>query len=391
MLSGTFCNPTTIHFGKNSVHRALDDIPVEDSRVLVVHGKKAIEQSGLLSLASGKLAARRIFHLTLGGVHPNPTADLVYIGIDLCRKHDINFLLAIGGGSVIDTAKAIAAGVPYDGDFFDFYLGRATPTRALPIGTVVTIAGAGSESNNCSVVTKNGQKYVCSNPTIYPLFAAMDPSYTTSVPRFLTACGVVDAISHVLERYFTSSTAVSTSTELCEGLIRALMHNGEALLDDPTNYDLRAEMMWASKLAHDNTVGFGRKQDWASHTIAHELGARYDAPHGALLAVVFPAWMTFVEHRRPDVFARLANAVFGLQGTRDTELGMAAIAAYRAFLRRIGMPRTLSECIGTDPRDEFESIAHACGNTTASGTIGNFERLPQDDVIDILTLAETGG
>jgi alcohol dehydrogenase YqhD (iron-dependent ADH family) len=390
MLDGIFRNPTTIYFGKDSAHRALNEVPAQGSRVLVVHGKQAVERFGLLDFVKGKFAARGIFHLTLEGVRPNPTADLVYSGIELCRQHHIDFLLAIGGGSVIDTAKSIAIGVLYDGDFFDFYLRKSVPMRMLSVGTIVTITGAGSESSDGAVITKDGCKYSCGSPAMYPQFSVLDPSYTTSVPKFLTACGVVDAISHVLERYFTKATAVLTSTELSEGLIRALMRNGEALLADLGNYELRAEVMWASKLAHDNTVGFGRKHDWASHTIAHELGARYDKAHGALLSMVFPAWMTFMQRKQSNVFERFGTGVFGLAGDDANDLGRAAINAYRSFLGRIGMPRTLTECLGTDASAEFEAIARACSATTVSGTIGNFERLNQDDIVEILTIAEKG-
>lgn len=390
MLEGTFRNPTTIYFGKDSARCALDELPAAGSRVLVVHGKQAVERFGLLGLVREKFAARGLFHVTLDGVQPNPTADRVYAGIELCRQHDIDFVLAIGGGSVIDTAKSIAVGALYAGDFFDFYLRKAVPAHMLPVGAIVTIAGAGSESSDGAVITKDGLKYACGSPAMYPLFSVLDPTYTTSVPTFLTACGVVDAISHVLERYFTKATAVLTSTELSEGLIRALMKNGEALLTDLDNYDLRAEVMWAAKLAHDNTVGFGRKHDWASHAIAHELGARYGKAHGALLAVVFPAWMTFMQRKHPEVFARFGAGVFGLRGDDPVALGIEAIAAYRTFLRRMGMPPTLSECLGTDVRAEFNAIAGACGATTMSGTIGNFERLTKDDIVEILGLAEKG-
>lgn len=390
MLDGIFRNPTTIYFGKDSAHRALDEVPVPGSRVLVVHGNQAVKCFGLLDLVKDKFSSRGITLVTLGGIRPNPTADLIYCGIELCRQHNINFVLAIGGGSVIDTAKSIAVGVPYDGDFFDFYLRKAVPERMLSVGTIVTITGAGSESSDGAVITNNGLKYACGSPVMYPLFSVLDPTYTTSVPKFLTACGIVDAISHVLERYFTKTTAVQTSTELGEGLIRALMKNGEALLCNLSNYDLRAEVMWASKLAHDNTVGFGRKHDWASHTIAHELGARYDKIHGALLAVVFPAWMTFMQRRQPEVFARFGCGVFGLYGNDVNKLGIASICAYSAFLARMGMPQTLDECLGANAHTDFEDIAHACGATTLSGSIGNFERLKQHDIIEILTLAKRG-
>lgn len=391
MLNGIYRNPTTIFFGRDSVLPALDELPRLGSRVLVVCGKQSASRSGVVELAKDKLTQRGIFHLTLTGVRPNPDAELVYDGIDVCRKNGIDFILAIGGGSVIDTAKSIAIGVPYAGDFFDFYRRLDVPKQSLPVGAILTISGSGSESSDGAVITKAGLKYSCGSPLMYPLFSVLDPSYTLTVPKYLTACGIVDAISHVLERYFSKTEAVLTSSELCEGLVRSLIHNGTALLDDLENYDLRAEVMWASKLAHDNTVGFGRKHDWATHTIAHELGARYDKPHGALLSVVFPAWMTFMLRKYPGVFARFATGVFNLQGCSPTELGLQAIAAYRNLLKQMGMPSNLSECLEVDARPGFDDIARGCCATTVSGTVGNFERLSKDDIIEILTIAAMEG
>jgi alcohol dehydrogenase YqhD (iron-dependent ADH family) len=388
MLDGIFRNPTTIYFGKGSADRAINDYPPTDSRVLIVYGRQAVERFGLIEQISKKLTERGIIHVMLDGVQPNPTADKVYTGIDLCRQNSLNFILAVGGGSVIDTAKSIAVGACYDGDFFDFYVRKSLPEHMLPVGTIVTITGAGSESSDGAVITKHGLKYSCGSPAMYPLFSVLDPTYTITVPKFLTACGVVDAISHVLERYFTKTTGVLTSTALSEALIQTLMKNGEALLADLSNYDLRAEIMWAAKLAHDNTLGFGRKHDWATHTIAHELGARYDKPHGALLAVLFPAWMTLMHRKHPDVFANFGAGVFGLDNKDIVKQGEDAIAAYKNFLGRMQMPRTLSECLGADVRVDFDAIASACGATTISGTIGNFERLTKDDIISILNIAD---
>lgn len=390
MLDGVFRNPTTIFFGKDSAQRVLDEIPAHGNRVLVVHGRHGISRFGLLELIQEKFKSQGIFHLTIGGVLPNPNADLVYSGIESCKQHEIDFILAVGGGSVIDTAKSIAIGALYEGDFFDFYLRKQVPKRSFPVGTILTISGSGSESSDGAVITKGGMKYSCGGPVMYPVFSALDPSYTLSVPKFLTACGIVDAISHVMERYFSKTQAVLTSTELCEAVIRSLILNGAALINDLENYDLRAEIMWASKIAHDNTVGFGRKQDWASHTIAHELGTRYDKTHGALLAVIFPAWMTFMQRKQPEIFARFGKRIFGLHGSDPDELGRTAIAHYTKFLARMGMPHSLFVCLEVDASTSFEDIATACCATTVSGTIGNFERLSKDDIIEILNISARG-
>lgn len=388
MIDGIFRHPTPIYFGRGSAQKALQEIIPDQSRVLIVHGKHSAKETGALDHATAVLKERNIAYLRLGDIRPNPVAEQVYEGIDLCRQHNISFVLAIGGGSVIDTVKSIAIGTPYQGDFFDFYSLKIAPSQSLPIGTILTIAGAGSESSDGAVITKGGQKLSCSNPLMYPRFSALDPGYTVSTPVFLTACGVVDAISHVLERYFSKTTGVSTSTSLCESLIRTLMKNGEALLNNLSDYDLRAEIMWAAKLAHDNTIGFGRKHDWATHTIAHELGARHDKPHGALLAVMFPAWMSHMLQKQPASFARFGREVFGITEPDELACGQLAIKAYRSFLHRMGMPARLSECIGIGIPTNYEAIAQACAATTPSGTIGNFERLSKDEIIQVLQLAE---
>ncbi|NBY53842.1 MAG: iron-containing alcohol dehydrogenase, partial [Betaproteobacteria bacterium] len=342
MLNGVYTNPTTIYFGKDAIQIALERIPQDIQRVLLVYGRHEAIRLGIVQQASSLLSNKNIECHHLRGVEPNPKADKVYEGIIISKTKGIDLVIAVGGGSVIDTAKSISAGALYDGDFFDFYLRKDTPKSALPLGTIVTIAGSGSESSDGAVIERNGLKYSCGTHLMYPRFSVLDPTYTMTVPKHLTACGIVDSISHVLERYFSKTTHVSTSTELCEAVMRSLMEHGEILVDNLNNYDLRAEVMWASKLAHDGTIGFGRKHDWATHTIAHELGARYDRPHGELLGVLFPAWMTYVQKQNRAIFSRWGRKIFGHMDSDESIIGLKAIHSYKEFINRIGLPTTLT-------------------------------------------------
>lgn len=387
MLDGIYSNPTKILFGKASLGLLGQEVAKSAQKVLVVYGAQSYFKLGLDQQVKTQFAEQGITYWELGGIQPNPLADKVYQGIALCREHGVQLVLAVGGGSVIDTAKAIAAGVHYDGDFFDFFERKCLPSKLLPVATVLTVVGAGSESSDGAVISKNGCKYSCGSPMMYPLFSILNPELTLSVPVDQTVCGVVDAISHVLERYFSVTPYVETTTAMAEALIRTLMRYGRLIVNDPQNYDIRAEIMWAAKVAHDNTVGFGRKQDWATHTIAHEVGVRYNAAHGATLAVLFPAWMQFMRLKHEPLFVRFAEQVFGISrvGKTDKEVASEGIAAYQVFVKSLGLPTRLAD-FGLTDASEFQAIADACSLTTMSGTIGNLERLSKADVVEILKL-----
>jgi alcohol dehydrogenase YqhD (iron-dependent ADH family) len=385
MLDGVFHNPTKIIFGQGTLTHLGAEAKANGSRALIVAGGASFRLGGLADEVFAQMDLHNIPYTVLTGVRPNPTADRVYEGIDLCRTNGVDIVIAVGGGSVIDTAKSIAIGSPYGGDFFDFYRRREVPRQALNVGVVLTVAGAGSESSDGAVITLGGDKYSCGAPVMYPRFAILDPSRTMSVPPFQTACGIVDATAHVLERYFTHSPDVLISSRLCEGLLSALITLGTEVLERPTDYPTRSEIMWACKLAHDGTIGFGRKADWATHTIAHEVAARYDTVHGATLAVLFPSWMRHMLALHPTPFATLARNVFGVpRSTSDRGTGAAGIEAYRGFLNRMGMPSTLRD-LGLTDRTEFRDIALACCQTTPSGTIGHFKRLDSADIESLLT------
>jgi alcohol dehydrogenase len=385
MLDGIYRNPTTIIFGKESERQVGAEVSKQADKVLLVFGSQNIKQFGLYDLITESLNNSKVRFIELSGVQANPTADLVYEGINFCRRENISFILAVGGASVIDTAKAIAIGVPFQGDFFEFFEKKKAPKKTINVGVVLTISGAGSESSDGAVITKNGNKYSCGSPIMYPTFAILNPEITFTVPKFLTSCGVVDAISHVLERYFSNTSYVDTSNHICEGLIKTLMKYGKLVLKKPHNFDIRAEIMWASKLAHDNTAGFGRKQDWATHTIAHEIAARYNQPHGAILAVLFPAWMSHVNKQNSKVFLRFSSNIFdiNINSMSDSVAIKSGIDAYKLFLKEMGMPTSL-RMLGITTPSEFISIAEHCSRTTESGTIGNLTRLTQDDIVQIL-------
>lgn len=384
MLNGIFSNPTKIFFGSDALSHLGAACAQYGSHVLIVAGNKSYDINGLSTTIRRSLDAHNISYTELMGVRPDPTSDLVYEGIHACRAAKSNLVLAVGGGSVIDTAKAIGIGAHYSGDFFDFFARTLQPRSSVPVGAVVTIAGSGSDSSDGAVITKGSRKYSCGSPVMYPAFAILDPTLTLSVPPFLTACGVVDAISHVFERYFTQVPHVVTSTALCEALLRVLVTQGKQVLAEPSSYDIRAELMWASKLAHDNAIAFGRKGDWATHAIAHEVAVRCHSTHGATLAVLFPAWMQHVLPTHPALLASLGREVFGV-GPRRSEIDAAhaTIDAYRVFLNGIGMPSRLRD-IGVTTHSSLRGIAEACSLTTLSGTLGHFKRLTIPDTLAIL-------
>jgi alcohol dehydrogenase YqhD (iron-dependent ADH family) len=390
MLDGIYYNPTTIYFGKNAQLRIGEEVKKYSQNILLLYGKESFKKYGLYEQVTKSLQLEGIRYIELGGVKSNPSASLVYAGITLCRKENLNFILAIGGGSVIDSAKAISIGTPWPGDFFDFFEQKTIPKKALKVATILTIAGSGSESSPGAVITHEEKKIkkTCDSPLMAPVFSILNPEITLTVPKYHTSCGIADAISHVLERYFTNTTYVDCSDRICEGLIKTLMRYGLLVKDTPDNYDVRAEIMWACKLAHDNTAGFGRKQDWSAHKIAHGLGVRYDIAHGAALSVIFPAWMKYVYKKNMDKFAQFAKRVFDVDiNSINTEQAIAlSIDKFSQFLKTIGMPLSLRE-MGIQDKLGFSEIAEDCVRDMPSGTIGNFVRLSPEDIVNILEIA----
>ncbi len=344
MNNFSFYSPTYFAFGKDKESEAGALVKrFGGSRVLLHFGGQSAKKSGLLDRVKASLDKEGIYYAELGGVMPNPRSGLVYEGIEICKKENIDFILAVGGGSSIDSAKAIALGAVYDGDFWDFYEGSANATDALPVGTILTIAAAGSEGSPDSVITQEDGmlKRGYGNDVIRPKFSILNPALTQTLPAYQTACGATDIIAHVFERYYTNTTEVEITDRLCEAVVLTMLKEVPRVIEDPNNYDARANIMWAGMVAHNNVVGVGREQDWNSHGIEHELSALYDCAHGAGLAVIMPAWMEYVaDHHDPMRMAQMATRIFGCQmNFADSKTtALEGIKAFRRFLVSIGMP-----------------------------------------------------
>lgn len=349
----TYCSPTRYIFGRGTEKETGRMMASTGCRkVLVVSGGSSARRSGLLDRVFASLDEAGIGHLELTGIAPNPTDDRVYEGISLVRDNAIDGLLAVGGGSVIDTAKAIAGGACYDGDFWDFWAGKATMEEALPVGVVLTIPAAGSEGSGNSVITKIDGLRKISLRTDYalrPKFAILNPELTFTLPAAQTAAGIADMMAHILERYFSPTEDVETTDRISEGLLMGIINEAPKVIADPEDYQARANIMWAGTLAHNGVCGCGRREDWTSHGLEHELSALYGVTHGAGLAVVFPAWMTFMASHRPAKVAQLGRRVFGVTESDDKMAALRTVDALRAFFKSIGLPLTLAQLGVTDP------------------------------------------
>jgi hypothetical protein len=358
MINFSYCTPTRYEFGKGvELKVGAEAVAAGMHRVLVVYGGGSAVRSGLLDRVCGKLQEAGVEYVQMGGIKPNPTDDRVYEGIDIVRRDKLDGLIAVGGGSVIDTAKAIAAGALYDGDFWDFYAGKAAVKQALPVGVVLTIPAAGSEGSGNSVITKlDGMLKlgVRTDSELRPKFSLLNPELTMTLPPYQTAAGIVDMMAHILERYYSPSEEVEVTDRLAEGLLKAIMEEAPKVMADPNNYEARANIMWAGTLAHNGICGCGRVEDWVSHAMEHELSALYGVTHGAGLAVVNPAWMTYMVDHAPKKVARMARRVFDIVGDDDRAVALQGIAALRNFYRSIDMPTTLAE-LGVENPD-FDTL-----------------------------------
>jgi len=388
MQNFQFYSPTEFVFGRDTEDRAGELVKKHGgSKVLIHYGGGSAERSGLLGRVRASLDKAGVSYVELGGVKPNPRDTLVYEGIELCRREGIDFILSVGGGSTIDSSKAIALGVPYSGDFWDFYSGAARPGAALPVGTVLTIAAAGSEGSGDSVITKEdgGLKRGTGSDLIRPRFSILDPQLTCTLPAYQTACGATDIMAHVFERYFTNTTEVEVTDRLCEAVLLTMVKETPRVIADPNNYDARANIMWAGTVAHTNIVGVGREQDWNSHGIEHELSALYDCAHGAGLAVIMPAWMEFVYKHNPLRFAQAATRIWGCQ--MDFEhpevTALKGIKRFRSFLHSIGMPINFAE-LGAREED-IPALVDKFG--IGRKRTGGFVALSAEDIAEIYRIA----
>ncbi|MBQ7482420.1 MAG: iron-containing alcohol dehydrogenase, partial [Bacteroidaceae bacterium] len=315
-------------------------------KVMIVYGGGSVVKSGLLARVEKSLKEAGIEFVELGGVKPNPVDTKVYEGIELARKENVDFMLPVGGGSVIDTAKSIAVGVCYDGDFWDFYEGKAEIKAALKVGVVLTIPAAGSEGSGNAVITnKDLKKFGIRAPKLLrPVFAIMNPELTMTLPAWQTASGVVDMMVHIFERYFTNTKNVSISDRLCEGILLSIIEEAPKVMANPNDYDARANIMWAGTVAHNGTCGVGREEEWTSHQMEHEISALYDVTHGAGLAVVFPAWATYMAKHHPAYVYQMATRIFGVpEGDDKTAVALQGVERLKKFWKSIGMPLTFKE------------------------------------------------
>ena len=389
MNNFSFYSPTFFEFGKDAESKTGALVKrFGGTKVLIHYGGGSVVRSGLLDRVKASLEAENIPYVELGGVMPNPRSGLVYLGIELCKTEGVDFVLAVGGGSTIDSSKAIAAGVVYGGDFWEFYEGKEIE-NALPVGTVLTIAAAGSEGSPDSVITREDGMFKrgASGDAIRPKFSILNPALTQTLPPYQTACGITDIMAHLYERYLTNTRDVEVTDRVIEALMLTMIHEGPRVIEDPDCYEARANIMWAGMLAHNNCCGVGRSQDWTSHNIEHELSALYDCAHGAGLAVTMPAVFTY--NMKHDVmrFAKVASRVWGCQMDYDCpeRTAKAGIEALRSFLCSIGMPKNFAE-LGAKEEDIEKLAKVACYGDGRTGTIGGFVALNQQDVENIYRL-----
>jgi alcohol dehydrogenase YqhD (iron-dependent ADH family) len=380
----TFYNPTELIFGKGQLEKLNEKIDQLGKRILLVYGGGSIKRSGLYDKLQAIFEKKGCQVRELAGVEPNPRLSTVKKGISLIREHELDWILAVGGGSVIDCAKAIAGGALYDGDVWDFYERKAKVEKALPLGTVLTLAATGSEMNKGSVITnwETQQKHGAS--MTFPTFSILDPENTFTVPRNQTVYGISDTLSHVFEQYFSHTKEIPLQTGLAETIMKTVIENARKVLQNLEDYDARANLMLSSTFALNGLLATGVETDWATHSIEHAVSAVYDIPHGGGLAIIFPNWMKYVYKENIPRFKRFAVEVWGVDpaGKTDEEIALAGIDAVRAFFNEIGAPSRLADYnIGDDKLDVMAEKA------LPFGPIGNFQKLGKEDVREILRMS----
>ena len=389
MNNFTFYSPTEFVFGKGTEMQTGELVrKYGASKVLIVYGGGSVVRSGLLERVKQTLAQTGIPCLELGGVQPNPIDTKVYEGIDLCRREGVDFVLAVGGGSVIDTAKAIAAGVPYEGDFWDFYIQKATVSSALKVAVVLTIPAAGSEGSGNSVITKVStlQKMSLRAPELLrPRFSIMNPELTFTLLPYQTAAGIVDMMAHIMERYFTNTADTEIADRLCEGTLKAIITEAPRVMADPKDYGARANIMWSGMIAHNGTCGVGNEEDWASHFMEHEISALYDVTHGAGLAVIFPAWLTWMASHHVEKVAQYAARVWDVPVSEDLKaMALEGVARLKSFFTSIGMPVNFAQ-LGVEHPDIELLVEHLHANKGEQ--VGCYVRWGLKEALEIYELA----
>ncbi|MEK5253430.1 iron-containing alcohol dehydrogenase [Paenibacillus sp. FSL F4-0125] len=386
MRNFDFYNPTKLIFGQGTLEALKTEVPKYGKNVLLMYGGGSIKRSGLYDKVMAELSAIDAVVTELAGVEPNPRLSTVHKGVELCHEHKIDLILAVGGGSVLDCAKAVAVGAKYDGDMWDFVERKAAAQDALPLGTVLTMAATGSEMNSGSVITNEVTKEKMGWGSIhaFPAFSILDPENTFTLPRDQTVYGMVDIMSHVLEHYFHTDGNTPVQDGFCETLLRTVIETAPKLIEDLNNYELRETIMYCGTMALNGMVSMGFAGDWATHNIEHAVSAVYDIPHGGGLAILFPQWMKYNLDTNPVRFRKLAVNVFGVDpaGKTDKEIGLEGIEALRSFWDSIGAPKTLADYDIDD--SEIGSMAD---KAVRFGPFGNFRKLDREDVVEIYKMA----
>ncbi len=379
-----FQNPTKVVFGKGKISKLGSEVKKVANKVLIVYGRGSIKDNGVYDMVTNSLKSSNVDWVELPGVKPNPILSKVYDGIELARKEGIDAVVAIGGGSVIDTSKTIAAGYHYKGDIWDAFTGKYKVEKSLAIFVVLTISATGSEMNGGAVITneKTRQKYSFWATTSYPKLSVLDPSAQFSLPKIQTANGAADAIAHVLELYFDNTPNTLILDEISEGIIRTVMNSTEILLRNPNDYDARANLIWSATLALNGINGTGRSGgDWSSHAIEHSLSALYDIAHGSGLSIIFPAWMEYVRHEDVEKFARFSRKIFEIGDVDDEKAALEGIKRLKKWYKDIGLPVTLH-----DANIPFDGIERVVENAAMRTPFGRLKRLEPNDVRKILEL-----
>ena len=392
MFDFKYFTPTKVLFGKNTEEKVAELVQeFGGKKVLIHYGGGSVIRSGLMQKVTDKLDAAGISYVKLGGAVPNPRLSLVYEGIELCKKEDLDFILALGGGSAIDSAKAIGYGVMNDGDVWDLYDYKKQAKACLPLGVILTLAATGSEMSDSSVITKEEGlvKRGYSSDFCRPRFAILNPELTMTLPDYQTACGCTDIMMHTMERYFTNGGNMELTDSMAEALLRTVKENAKILVRDPKNYDARAEVMWAGSLSHNGLTGCGNDGgDWMTHKLEHELGGLYDVAHGAGLAAIWGSWARYVYKNCLPRFKRYAINVMGISASAgsDEEIALKGIEAMEDFYREIKMPTNLRELGVNASDDDLKLMAHKCA-VGVNGGKGSARFLKEEDMLEIYKMS----
>lgn len=386
-----FYAPTKVYFGKKQETKVGEILEKSCyKKVLVHYGGNSAKKSGLLDIVCNSLKEHNVDYVTLGGVVSNPVLSKVREGISICKEENIDFILAVGGGSVLDSAKAIGYGVMNEGDVWDYYLGKKEPKACLPVGVVLTIAATGSEMSNSSVITneEGGYKRALNHELVICKFAILNPELTYTLPNYQTESGCTDILMHTMERYFNKVKTLELNDQFAESLMRVVIMNAKILKDHPNDYDARAEVMWAASLSHNDITGSRTYGDWACHQLEHELGGMFQVAHGAGLAAIWASWARYVYQEKPERFARYARNVWDIREADDIKAALAGIDATEKFFKEIDMPINLHELLNRDITDkEIKELSYKC-SFEENRTIGKFKVLTIEDMEKIYMMAK---